>query len=119
MPLYMKNKKAHSLTIILGCVLAVAITCAQFFGIAGNQQEFRKLTKAEQTENSDDQSSYISLPSFSLPSPVHVQINLDSHCLFEILFEDKQACITSLDVPNFTQKFFVTLFRVIISPNAP
>lgn len=105
---------------MLGCLLAIAMVCSQFFGLACTHAENKKnAVKTEQSENTSDQASYISLPSFSLPSPVHVEINLDSHCLFEIIYEDKQECGTSLDAPNFTTKLFSTLFRVIISPNAP
>jgi hypothetical protein len=102
----------------LGCLLVVVIACSQFFSLANTPDDSKKLVATEQTEDTDDQ-AYISLPSFSLPSPIHVQINLDSHCLFEILFEDKQTSGTSTHVSCFTQKLFATLFRVIISPNAP
>jgi hypothetical protein len=102
----------------LGCLLVVVIISSQFFSLASTPHDLKKAVAAEQTEDTDDK-AYISLPSFSLPSPVHVQINLDSHCLFEILFEDKQTSGTSTHVLDYTQKFFATLFRVIISPNAP
>jgi hypothetical protein len=100
---------------LLGCLLVVVIGCSQFLGTQ-SQPESKSL-KTEQKSDADHV-SYISLPSFSLPSPVHVQINLDFHCLFEILFESREKRDLSVEVPSFGQ-FFVTLFRVIISPNAP
>jgi hypothetical protein len=114
----MRNTKARYITMTLGCLLVVVIVCSQFFSLANTSHDLKKPVTTEQTEDTGDQ-AYISLPSFSLPSPVHVQINLDSHCLFEILFENKQTSGTPTYISGCTQKFFTTLFRVIISPNAP
>jgi hypothetical protein len=117
----MKNKMTRYLTMTLGCMLVMAMIGAQFFQSFTDRSE-STVIKTEQTDatsESKDQVAYISLPSYSLPSPVHVQINLDFHCLFEILFEDRLENNPSANPPDFAQKFLITLFRVIISPNAP
>jgi hypothetical protein len=61
----------------------------------------------------------MSMASFSLPSPVNVQINLDPHCLFEIVFENVKAEVPHTSLPSIEEKLLITLFRVIIAPNAP
>jgi hypothetical protein len=100
---------------LLGCLLVIVIGSSQFLGTQNLQES--KAVKTEQ-QSEADHASFISLPSFSLPSPVHVQINLDFHCLFEIVFQRSEQQDRPLEIPSFGQ-FFVTLFRVIISPNAP
>jgi hypothetical protein len=114
----MRNKRTRYLTMTFGCLLVIVIVCAQFFSQAHAQQQVKKSVTAEQTDDTSGEVC-ISLPSFSLPTPIHVQINLDSHCLFEILFEDIRDSGSSTPVSESAQKLFVTLFQVIISPNAP
>lgn len=115
----MRKKRLHTVTIIVGSIIALAIAFSQFLG-----PEFSSAGKGIKTEQTADDSdketnSFISLPSLSLPAPVHVQANLTSYCLFEIFFEeDTDEVQTDDDLLN-ADRFFETLFRVIISPNAP
>lgn len=103
------------ITIIIGCLLAVVIVCSQVYSTQC------KSVDTEQSEGEDQQSdaASISMASFSLPSPVNVQINLDPHCLFEIVFENAEAETPVDSDSSIEEKFFLTLFRVIIAPNAP
>lgn len=105
------------LTVILGCLLAMVIVCSQVYV---GQSKF-SVTTAQSDESSQDESNSasFSMASFSLPSPVNVQINLDPHCLFEIVFEDVKEEIPQTSLPSVEEKLMVTLFRVIIAPNAP
>jgi hypothetical protein len=117
----MQSKKQIWITIV-GCVLAAVIICAQLFAYYSPSFQSKSLTKTEQKENSkeENQEAKIVIASYSIPSPVHVQMNLDPHLLFEILFEDDaETKIPALESSSVSQKFLVTLFRVIISPNAP
>ena len=106
-------------TMIVGSILAMAITFSEFLTpqcLASTEK-----AKTEQTDNKtgSDTGSYISLPSFSLPAPVNVQVNLNPYCLFEIFFE-KDADEQPVEEDSFyADRFFETMFRVIISPNAP
>ena len=104
---------------ITGSVLALVIVCIQFFHF--NQPLSKGEIKTEQQESSPatEEGAVISLASFSIPSPVNVTINLDAYCLFEILFEQSTEKDTSAEAPLRPEKLFITLFRVIISPNAP
>lgn len=115
----MRKKRFHTFTIILGSILALAIVFSQFITpecVASNEK-----VKTEQTDRNagDETGHYISLPSFSLPAPVHVQVNLNPYCLFEIHFEENIDENHVEDNLLFSDRFFVTMFRVIISPNAP
>lgn len=116
----MQNKKQIVITVV-GCLLAAVIVCSQLFAYSSSIEN-KNLTKSEQTDDSQEQNgeATIVIASYSIPSPVHVQMNLDPHLLFEILFEDDVETKTpAIESSSVSQKFLVTLFRVIISPNAP
>jgi hypothetical protein len=116
----MQNKKQIWITIV-GCLLAAVIVCTQLFAYCSPSFNDQSVVKTEQTADTHEQDeARIVIASFSLPSPVHVQMNLDPHLLFEILFEDDVETRTpAIESASVSQKFLVTLFRVIISPNAP
>jgi hypothetical protein len=104
------------ITVILGCLLAMVIVCSQVY----TSSSAKCLVTQEQNEESQHpQEATVSMASFSLPSPVNVQINLDPHCLFEIVFRTVSKDTPDTAVPSIEEKFFTTLFRVIIAPNAP
>lgn len=115
----MKREKLHTVSIILGSVLALAIAFSQYLTsecIAAAQK-----TKTEQTDNTgEEKGAFISLPSFSIPVPVNVQSNLDAYFLFEIFFEENiDENHIEDDLLSYADRFFETMFQVIISPNAP
>lgn len=115
----MKKEKLHIATILLGSLLALAITFSQY--LSPECTTCSEKVKIEQTENSSDEenSAFISLPSFSIPAPVNVQVSLDPYCLFEIFFEEDIDEDYVEDEESYADRFFETMFRVIISPNAP
>ncbi|MEX2234723.1 MAG: hypothetical protein WD824_21350 [Cyclobacteriaceae bacterium] len=115
----MRKKRLHAATVILGSILALAIAFSQF--LTPESVSTAKKVKTEQTENQaeNETGTYISLPSFSLPAPVHVEVNLNPYFLFDIFFErDVDENHVEEDL-FFADRFFETMFRVIISPNAP
>jgi hypothetical protein len=115
----MKRKlRIRSLTIAVGIMLAMVMTLTQLFQtqVSGFG---KKEAKTEQRDHHGDE-TFISLSSFSLPSAsVYLQVNLDPYCLFEILFEKEPQQPEASRVPLHPEKLLQTLFRVIISPNAP
>jgi hypothetical protein len=121
------KKSVQTLTLLIGCLLAMVIICSQLFhyNVSAYSKNELKSSKKELTsgQQESDQSSseetVISLPSFSLPSPIHVSHNFDGYCLFEILFETSEESSVSFDAPLHPEKLFVALFRFIIAPNAP
>jgi hypothetical protein len=115
----MRKKRLHVFTIILGSILAFAISFSQFFSPVCDGESSKIKTEQAGNTGGDETESYISLPTFSLPVPVHVQASLDAYCLFEIFFE-KDTDVDHVEENMFyTDRFFETMFRVIISPNAP
>ena len=94
----------------------MVIVCSQVYSA---QSKISCTEQSEDPSSSDSQSASISMASFSLPSPVNVQINLDPHCLFEIVFENVKEEVPHTSLPSIEEKLLITLFRVIIAPNAP
>ena len=106
----------------MGALLALAIVFAQVFHFQLNHTPPKKETKTEQHEekkSASDEVYYTALTSFSLPSAAHIELDVESFCLFEVRCEEESEEKYSLDAPHYTSKFLQTLFRVIISPNAP
>jgi hypothetical protein len=109
-------------TVLTGAFLALVIVLVQLFHFqAGNKADSGKRAKTEQKEsqNKNNEASYNVLTSFSLPSPAYLELDTDLFCLFEIGFEQAGSQPQHTDVPHYCSKFLQTLFRVIISPNAP
>jgi len=115
----MRRHKFHKASIIIGSILALAIVFSQY--LAPECLSSLEKVKTEQTDKSGQQEkgSYISLPSFSIPAPVSVQVNLDAYCLFEILFEQNSDEPFVEEDVSYADRLFETMFQVIISPNAP
>lgn len=115
----MKKERSHTASIFLGGLLALAIVFSQY--LTPECLPSTEKIKTEQTEkNSEDKkTAFISLPTFSIPAPLSVQVNLIPHCLFEFFFEEDIDENYVADDESYTDRFFETMFRVIISPNAP
>lgn len=114
----MKKQKQIWIT-ALGCLLAAAMIAAQLCVFSPRVQSEKQADATEQTSDTETTQT-IAIASFSIPSPIHVEIKLDSHVLFEILFENKQEQPSAVSETVVSgHKLLVTLFRVIISPNAP
>lgn len=114
----MKKERLHITTLVIGGLLAFAIIFSQYLAPELTTPEKVK-TEQTQEEGDDQGASFIALPSFSLPAPVHVEHNLNPYCLFEIFLPenvDEEHEDRDLSIPD---RFFETMFRVIISPNAP
>ncbi len=111
------NRGMRSISLIIGSLLSVAIVCTQLFHLHTSE---KKVVKTEQQDSSQPGEEVLySFTSFSLPSSVQVCVNLLPCILFEILFEESEENQSDQEVPLHPEKLFTTLFRVIISPNAP
>lgn len=112
-----RRKKLRTATILLGSVLALAIAFSHYLTFESFAPE---KVSTEQTDQAGDESrTTITLPTFSLPAPVNVQASLDAYCLFEILLEEDLDENYVRDDVAYVSRLFHTMFRVIISPNAP
>lgn len=109
----------RSLTIVMGAFLALAIVFSQLFHYQVSEHS-KNETRREQSEKKSGEEAYYSvISSFSIPAPACIELDVDSFCLFEISFEKAADADVLQEVSHYTSKFFATLFRVIISPNAP
>lgn len=117
------HKKAHirSGMLAIGLLTALAIVVSQLFYFQANTHaRAKKETKTEQQEQQNGDDTYVSLPSSSMPSSSHVELQQqETFCLFEIILEDKESTTHDTGIGLPINQFFQTLFGAIISPNAP
>lgn len=115
------NGKQKNWTLFFGILTALVIVLSQLFWF----QAATLTKKVAETEQQSDapkkatQEAHISLPSSSLPSSNTVVVEHDFSFIHEILFERENSPEVSKSVLQTAGKFFQTLFRAIISPNAP
>jgi hypothetical protein len=109
----------RSLTIVMGAFLALAIVFSQLFHYQVSA-DAKKETRTEHSEKkSGEEAYYTVISSFSIPAQACIELDVESFCLFEISFEKGTEADVLQEVSHYTSKFFATLLRVIISPNAP
>ncbi len=113
--------KYKIVTLLAGVATAAVIVFSQlfYFQAATYCQEKAETEQHDQKKNKDANESYISIPSSTISSTSHIEINQDLSFVLEILFErePEEETITNVSFP--ASRFFQTLFRFIISPNAP
>ena len=113
----MEKKRVHIATTLFGLLLALTLICANVLA-PQNTAISKEKTKTEQ-KSADKQFVFVSAPTITPPSTAVIQCCLFAHCIFEIdqeqQFQDESSSVTFIQ----PQKLFQTLFRVIISPNAP
>ena len=120
----MRKNAIQLFTMITGIVTALVIVFSQFFYFQDAASP-KKLTNNHVTEKHEKQDkaqkkAVISLPSFSQQTSTHAEVNPKSSTfLFDIVFGESNEQDHSTAVPISVGKFFQTLFRVFISPNAP
>jgi hypothetical protein len=115
----MKKEKIHLLTMIAGLLLAAVMICSHVLKCeAGNTAEGP--VKTEQGEQSPDENySFVSAPTITPPTAAQIHQNLVAHFLFEIALPQSEEPTISPDTQVKPGKLLLTLFRTIISPNAP
>ena len=115
------NGKHKNWTLFFGIITALVIVLSQLFWFQAATFT-KKVAETEQKNNATKeatQEAQISLPSSSLPSSNTVVVEHDFSFIHEILFEKETSPEASKSVLLTAGKFFHTLFRAIISPNAP
>ena len=116
----MKSLFRHKiLTLLAGIATAGVIIFSQLFYFQAANYCQEKVDTEQQAHKKDGTESYISIPSSSISSSSHIEITQDLSFVLEILFEgeSKEEEVTRISVP--VNRIFQTLFRFIISPNAP
>jgi len=103
---------------MLGLLLAAAIVCSNIF-LFEHTRSVKKELKSEKAKE-EQTPSFTAAPTITTPpTSVHVQFNVASYCLFEIGTAPEKEEQVASDITSYPSRFFLTLFRVIISPNAP
>lgn len=116
----MKSLFRHKiLTLLAGIATAALIIFSQLFYFQAANYCQKKAETEQQAQKKGGNESHISIPSSSISSSSHVEITQDLSFVLEILFEgdSKEEEVTRISLP--VNRFFQTLFRFIISPNAP
>lgn len=115
----MKSLFRHKiLTLSAGIVTAGIIVFSQLFYFQAATYCQEKVN-TEHEQKSDAPESYISIPSSTISSTSNIEIHQDLSFVLEILFEKKTDEESNNTISLPVNKFFHTLFRFIISPNAP
>ena len=121
----MKKQHSRIFLIISGLLTASIILCSQLFYIPSTTHITKKEVKTEQSDQ-DSQSKEApndmvvsSISQISVPSPSTIEVEKEQTIIFEILFEQTKSFPGQPEVNRSVGKFFLHLFRVIISPNAP
>jgi hypothetical protein len=111
----MKKKDIHFTTIIAGILVMVSIVCSNVLLLSGETKQ--ATVKTEKTDENKVQ--FISTPAGTVPTTFTVELNNEIYCLFEVcsgIFKSEASEPESEFQP---QRYLLTLFRFIISPNAP
>lgn len=95
----------------------VALVFFQLFYYQNTDHPKKEVKTEQQGEQQEE--FFISLPSSSLPSSSHVELNQTLIFLFEIVFENEETETRDFNVSLPPNRFFKTLFDGVISPNAP
>jgi hypothetical protein len=113
------NRSHKNWTLSFGIITATVIVLSQLFWF--QTVDFSKKKAAtEQTEDANQQEeAYISIPSSSIPSGTSVEQGQESSFIQDLLFKKEKASEIATSLPTAVGKFFQTLFRVLIAPNAP
>jgi hypothetical protein len=115
----MKKAEKNIASLSTGVIVAFAIVFSQLFCFQAESHSKKEAkTEQQQKENPEDD-VYISVPSTSLPSTAHVELNPNVFFLFEVLSEREVSEVTQPTFSLPTGQFFRKIFGVTISPNAP
>jgi hypothetical protein len=110
-------------SLLLGIITVFAVVLSQLCHYQPVVQENQQIVAVDQPEDegTTQESSttyHLSVTTTFLPSSATFEINHQAFCLFKI-FEDHQPDEEIHDTPFQVSKLFRTMFRSIISPNAP
>src|SRR5687768_15227713 len=107
------------LTLLAGIATAAVIVFSQLFYFQAATYCQEKADTEQHDEKKDAAESYISIPSSTISSTSHIELNQDLSFVLEILFESESEAETGNEFTLPVNDLFQTLFRFTISPNAP
>ena len=116
----MRSLLKHRIFILLaGIATAGVIVFSQLFYFQAATYCQNKVETEQQDQKAGTEETYISIPSSTISSTSHIEINQDISFVREILFEDESEVEAPAKISLPVNRFFQTLFRFIVSPNAP
>lgn len=116
----MTRDRSRMYVMMLGTLTAVVVIFTQLFLYEGTRETPDTEVRTENaTDGPSGEKVLISAPQPSVLSSFHAGINHEAVFLFEILFDCREHKGWAPEVPVSLGKYFLTLFRTIISPNAP
>ena len=107
---------------LLGILTAVVIVFSQIYCFQEACQHKEKLTKTEQHQDNkkaESHKAFFTMPSSIIPSSASIESTQETAFICVVSGEKKEVTPHIQEFPVFLTKFFQTLFRIIISPNAP
>lgn len=108
------------LALAFGVIAAIAIICSQTFPQSTQLDQSEK--KSELPAQSDDDSDHHEIPTISknvVSTFVQVTLTQSLHFISDIYQPEGDEVNVQLDQKVNFNSYFKTLFRLIISPNAP
>lgn len=115
----MRKEKLHILTMIAGLILAASIVFTNVFVLRESKISASDPTTEKDQQDSPKDLSFTDALTISLPTSSHVQLNLETYCLFQIIAMDDEEEVFISEFSFHPRRFLSTLLTVIISPNAP
>lgn len=118
----MENRKYKLLTIILGISTALLVVLSQLFYYQGAElckKEIKTKQKDAQESDNSQNETLVSLHSFTVQAACGVHLSHEATLLFEIFNREDKKVVLSHYLPVSLGKYFLTLFRITIAPNAP
>lgn len=105
--------------VVFGALTAAVVIFTQFFLYEGPATVRQEIKTEKTTEKSSGDQVLIAVPSDTVLSSFHSGIHHEPVFLFEILFDRQDDIDWTPEIPVSLGKYFLTLFHIIISPNAP
>lgn len=115
----MKKEQNRAIMMVFGTLTAVAVVFTQLFLCQTSTAVDVEVQTEKTTEKSSGDQIVIATPFDSVLSSFHAGINHEPVFLFEILFDRQDTNGWTPEIPVSLGKYFLTLFHIIISPNAP
>lgn len=111
--------KYKILTLLAGIATALVIVFSQLFYFQAATYCQKKAETEQREQKTEGHESYISIPSSTIFSTSHIEVSQDFSFVLGILFENKPEEERNTEITLPASRLFQTLFRFIISPNAP
>jgi hypothetical protein len=111
--------KYKILTLLAGIATAGLIVFSQLFYFQAATYCQKKAETQQHDQKKTGTETYISIPSSTISSTSHIEIHQDISFVLEILFKQEAEEETTPKIALPVNRFFQTLFRFIVSPNAP